>query len=113
MKHPPIRLYHSHTNDTLLSQDDYTLLLNPKVERISVVTATGKVFSCTIGNGVVPGVDEYLELLLELEEDLSRSIPADPRFLNWSRERRFYEYMREKSFRIARYFKWRLEGGTL
>lgn len=108
-----LRLYHSHTNATLFSRVDYSLLLYRNVERITVVTSTGEIFSAYIGTGDVPTWDEYWEAVKCLNEDVVNSMLDVPGFFEWDFRRREIETYRELAFRIARHFKWTLEkGGT-
>lgn len=106
--HGPVRIYHSHTNNTLFSRNDYLLLLRPEVERISVVSSDGEIQSAFTGDGIIPSREEYAIAVAEIEVDVDNSYLG----CEWN-EKNFYFSVKEKSFRISQHFKWKLEGGTL
>lgn len=112
--HQQISLFHSHTNNTIFSRDDFALLLNPSIHRISVVTSDGRIFSATRGDTIdMPSLQEYRSFVESLAFEVDFDLMSHPEFYDWSVERRFYEAVKEQAYRIARHFKWRLEGGAL
>ena len=108
-----IELFHAHTNSTVLSSTDLSLLLRNNVDRISVITKGREVYSASIGEGWRPTIEEYKEALNIIRPDVDESLFNEPGFFDWSEEQRFYMMVREQAVRIARYFKWTLEGGAL
>ncbi len=108
-----ICLYHSHTNATHFSDKDYSWLLRDNVKRIVVITSEKFVLSAEINDGVIPSFDEYQAFVLPLKSEIDFYMIEMPDFDAWSEEQRFLESSYEEAFRIARNFKWRLEGGTL
>ena len=108
-----IRLYHCHTNNTCLSRDDLSLLINPTVQRITVITPLGVVFSARRGNGVLPTLDEFNMYAEEIAAEVNIELTERDGFYEWSLERRFHEAVKEEAFIITRYFGWIIEGGML
>jgi len=108
----PIRLYHSHTNETLFSRQDYVLLLTGQVERISVVAITGEIFSAYNISGDIPPIDEYWETVANIVQEVDLQMIEDPRLFDLDFRSREIVTYREQSYQIARHYKWILEGGT-
>lgn len=108
-----IHLYHSHTNDTLLSLKDLQLLTHENIDRVSVIAKNGDMFSAYVGEGVKATLEEFNEFTQtrEFEQGLLNTIMADPDFAEWTPEQRFYMMVREQAYQVARNFGWTLEGG--
>ena len=107
-----IRLYHSHTNETLFSRRDYSLLLARYVERISVITTTGEIFSAYVGTGVIPDKDEFWNAVTDIHQAVVFDMIDQSGFFDLEPRQMEILTYREIAFRIARHFKWTLEGGT-
>ena len=108
-----ISLYHSHTNGTLFSEKDFTFLFSGQVDKIVLVNSFGFVFVAHIDNGIIPTLDEYSDAVAEIMSSVSEDLFTRCDFWEWSEEKKFYEREKEISYRIARHFKWKYEGGAL
>ncbi len=110
---PGLCLYHAHTNVTPLSADDFKLLTGDNIERVSVVTRNGDVYSAWIGGGERPSAEEFEEVMGWLRPEVDDDMLTRPESSAWSIRELNYMSIREQAFRIARHFKWHLEGGKL
>jgi SPP1 gp7 family putative phage head morphogenesis protein len=108
-----LAIYHSHTNVTPLSADDFGFLCNPRVDAIGNVARNGDVFVARIGDGIRPTRDDFDAAVDRIRTEVDHDLLDDPDFWDWSFEERNYAAIREQAFRIAREFKWTLEGGSL
>lgn len=106
-------LYHSHTNVTPLSAQDFALLTRENVNSVSVIAINGDVYSVSIGNGWRPSYEEFVDAVREVAKDTDRAMMDHEMFLSWSLPERNYMAIKEQAYRIAKYFGWRLEGGRL
>ena len=106
-----VQLYHAHTNATTVSAKDMEKLTRPNVDKVAVKAINGDTYAVSIGNGYRPTLDEFMEVLNEIEREVDFSIMDDPEFFDWTVEQRNYMAIREQAFRVARHFKWTLEGG--
>ena len=105
-------LYHSHINETLFSRQDYSLLIAHNVARISVITSNCEVFSVYIGDGYRPGEEEYWDVVADIHSEVVFDMANRYGFLDLDPNQMTAMTYREMAFRIARHFKWTLEGGT-
>ncbi len=110
---PGTAIFHSHTNETPLSTKDFSLLLNENVERIGNITRNNDVFVARVGYGWRPSKEEFDNITALIEREILKDMQADPNFALWTEEQRNYMVIREKAYRIARAFEWKLEGGNL
>lgn len=108
-----ISLYHAHTNKTLLSTQDLRLLLNPNIDKICVITTDFVISSAYVGDGYRPDDAEFQEASKYIGRDVDMELLDDPHFFEWTPEERVFHAVCEQSFRIARHFKWTMEGGQL
>lgn len=108
-----LKLYHSHTNDTIPSKEDLKTLLDPKVAVIGNVTRNGDVYRAYVGNGWVPSKEEFDSFVKSIYHEVNLTIREIPEFEGWTLEERNYMIFREQSYRIARNFEWTIEGGKL
>ena len=106
-------LYHSHTNETLLSVQDLRLLLNPNIRRVAVITPTYNVAAASIEYGYRPDIREFLNIVQRIQTDVDMGLFDIPGFENWTKEERFLYYTCEQCYRISREFEWHIEGGEL
>ena len=100
-----VSLFHSHTNETLFSRQDYSLLLSRNVERISVITTTGEIFSSYIGCGVIPDEDEFWSVVADIHHEVVFDMVEQHGFLDLEPRQMEINAYREIAFRIARHFK--------
>lgn len=110
---PGTSLFHSHTNEMPLSTQDFSLLLNENVEKIGNITRNNDVFVASVGYGWRPSKEEFLRITDNLENEISKDFLYNSDFMDLSVEQRNYMFIREKAYRIARAFEWKLEGGNL
>lgn len=108
-----IDLYHSHTNVTPLSAQDFGLLTRENVNSVFVVTANGDVFSVKIGDGWRPTRKDFDAVVEWLRRDVDMNMVNWPDYDIWTPAELNYMSIREQAYRIATYFKWHLEGGKL
>ncbi len=108
-----VRLFHAHTNVTPLSGMDFRLLTNPGVNRMTVIASNGDVFSVCVGDGDRPTAGEFDDVMGWLRNDVDVGMVDWPEYFDWTPQELNYMSIREQAFRIARHFKWRLEGGKL
>lgn len=112
-----LRLYHSHTNITPLSSDDFGFLCNERVDEIACIANNKDVFVARIGDGWRPTEEEYLETLTQIRTEVDSDILLNPEGygLNYdsSPQERNYVGIREQAYRIARAFGWQLEAGNV
>lgn len=111
MEQSGVCLYHSHTNDTLLSSRDYSLLLKSNVEKIAVITPSKFVVIASLNGGLLPDYDEYYSVAGSIRAETNFEMIQNPDFYNFSATQRLEYAINEQSYKIARYFKWKLEGG--
>ena len=110
---PGLHLYHAHTNVTPLSASDFRLLTRENVESVTVITSDQSVFVASIGNGWRPTPEEFDEAVRVIGAETDQALMDVPSFFSWSLAERNYAAIRERAYRIARFFEWRLEGGKL
>ena len=108
-----IRLFHSHTIRSPLSPSDLFLLTNPRISEIAVITSDGSVFRAMVNGGIKPSEDEYYEDTDGLDDEVNFEMIERPEFNIWDIELRKYMASKEQMFRIARLFKWVIEGGRI
>lgn len=107
-------LYHSHTDDSLPSPQDVTALIDPRINRIGVITKNRDVWVIDIGAGIKPNEEELREAIRNIAEpEAQRAVMENPNFANWTFEERYYMLGREKALRTARYFEWDFMGGSI
>lgn len=106
-----VALYHSHTNQTLLSVQDLHLLLNPQIRKIVVITTDNYICAASVGNGYRPQQDEFSSVVKQIQRTIDMSLLDVPDFYRWNKEERFAYYTSEQCYQIARSFDWRIEGG--
>jgi hypothetical protein len=106
-------IYHSHTNATPPSGEDFYQLLRNGVDKIGVIGQNGDVFTVSIGKGIVPSVDEYKAFLDTIRIETYKTVSDMKGFENWTLLERHYMRVREQFFRIIREYKWKMEGGNI
>lgn len=110
---PHATFYHSHTNVTPFSAGDFRLLTSDNVDCIVVIASNRDVYRVTIGGGYRPSKDEFEEFVEMLRPQIDADMLEHPKFFEWTLEERNYMAIREQAYRIAREYKWQVEGGTL
>lgn len=104
---------HSHTNETPLSSVDFYPLVLEKVNRIGVISENGDVWIADVSDGYRPSLDEIKSKINQIIDEVTFDIQEDPSFWDWSTEERNYMFIREKMYRIAQEYKWKLMGGKI
>jgi hypothetical protein len=108
-----VELYHSHTNVTPPSAQDFRQSLRENVSGFGVIARNQDVFIVRVGDVERPTWEEYQEEAERIKLEADRDIRALPGFAEWSEEERTYVAIREQAYRIARHFKWEMQGGSL
>ena len=108
-----VELFHAHTNVTPLSSMDFRLLTHPGVKRMTVIASNGDVFSVCVGDGDRPTAGEFDDVMDWLRDDVDVGMVDWLEYFDWTPQELNYMSIREQAFRIARHFKWHLEGGKL
>ena len=108
-----VKLYHTHPSSAPHSAVDFRQLLRSGVDKSYVIGYNGDVFSVRVGDGWIPTIHE----LDRMAETIRREVDIDninlPGFDEWTLGERNYVATREQAYRIARHFKWTIEGGVL
>lgn len=110
---PGTSLFHRHTNEMPLSTQDFSLLLNENVEKIGNITRNNDVFVASVGSGWRPSKEEFKQTVERIDDEIGIDMQNNFEFLSWTIEERNYMCIREKAYRIARAFEWRIEGGHI
>ncbi len=108
-----LRVYHSHTNETLPSSADFKPLTLDKVKRIGVISSNGDTWLVEVGDGYRPSETELDQYLETLERSLPFELMDYPEFYEWTPEERSYMLIREKCYRVCREYGWKLMGGSI
>lgn len=108
-----VKLYHSHTNDTLQSSEDLKKLTDIRINEVGVVTKNGDVFTVEIGDGFRPSAEEFEAAQKHIIDMATENAKNTDGFWEMSLEERNYLFIREKAFFTAREFGWRMRGGKL
>ncbi|MDR2527947.1 MAG: hypothetical protein LBD04_02870 [Synergistaceae bacterium] len=106
-------MYHSHTNVTPPSIQDFQILLNENVYEMGVISYNQDVFIVRPGDGWLPTESEYREIAAKIRKEVDHDVQSLPNFAEWSFEERTYVAIREQAYRIARYFEWKMYGGSI
>ena len=108
-----LTVLHSHTNATPPSATDFRRLLDRRIEKIGVIGYNGDVFMAYIGDGIVPEINEFDDVVKSIANEVNMSMIDDPNFYDWTIPEKNYMAIREQAYRIARHFEWTLEGGRI
>ena len=109
-----IEIYHSHTDDSVLSTRDIcSSALRVNVSRESVISINGDVWIIDYVGGIRPDETELSNALKMCDSDAKAALQNDPLFDSWSVEEKGYMLGREKMLRMARLFEWNLMGGNI
>ena len=108
-----VSLYHSHTNETLLSVQDLKLLLKPRISRIVVISSDNSVCAAFVGNGYRPDEETFQNIAYQIYMETGVASFDNPAFEKLSIRERNTWAINERSYRLARYFEWTIEGGRL
>lgn len=108
-----VTVFHSHTNDTPLSAQDFSFLTNERIDKVGCIAHNGDVFIASIGDGWRPTRNEYLEDLTGLRDLANENITSAPDFESWELSERNYAAVREQAYLTARRYQWTLEGGRI
>ena len=80
---------------------------------MTVIASNGDVFSVRVGDGDRPTAGEFDDVMDWLRNDVDVGMVDWPEYFDWTPQELNYMSIREQAFRIARHFKWHLEGGKL
>lgn len=104
-----IKIYHSHTDISALSSTDLLKLCNENVELISNITCNGYVYVIRPDSSYRPTEEEMKVKIYNIKTEIGQEIMYD--IINPSEK----DYIRilETMFRVARFYKWIMEGGKI
>ena len=109
-----VHLLHCHTNSTPHSAMDFKWLLRREIARVTVIACTGDVYTVEVGDdGDVPCHTEFVNVTHSKAIEAEVAVTNLQGFENWTKNERDYVAIREKTYLIARHYKWTLEGGYL
>ena len=108
-----VTLYHSHTDDSVLSPEDFKSVLNQDVDRDAVISANGDIWIVDFTTGIRPAKEYFDKAIAFLRDDVDRDLKNDPSYEEWSFDERYYMRGREIMLRTSRLFEWNLMGGHL
>lgn len=108
-----LKVYHSHTNDTPPSTQDFVPLLETKVNQIGVISRNGDTWIVKVGYGIRPTKEEFTVITNKIVEEVNADILLDPRAVEWSLEETNYMATRETFYRVVREFEWEAFGGDI
>ena len=108
-----VSLYHSHTNETLLSVQDLRLLLNPRISKIAVITPDCNICAASVKTGYRPDETEFTCISNRIQAEAGMELFDRFSFDGLSILERNALAINECAYRIARYFEWKIEGGGL
>lgn len=106
-------VYHTHTNVTPPSRKDFEWILKPQVGKFGVKTKNGDVFTVEVGDGWIPSIEEYNDIVDEIRIQAYNDIKTQYAGHNLGADEMFYLAEREQAYRISRYFGWTMRGGTI
>ena len=108
-----VSLYHSHTNETILSVQDLHLLLNPRISKIAVITPDYNICVASVESGYRPEENEFTCISKQIQVEVGTELFNRLPFEEISIEERNTLAINECAYRIARHFEWKIEGGGL
>lgn len=108
-----VRLFHSHTNKTPLSLRDLSILTNPAVVEVTVITIDGAIFRVMRTEEEYVSLEEFSEIASVVYDESNFDIMKYEGFIEWDEELRNYMAIKEQMYRIVRQFYWRAEGGRI
>ena len=91
----------------------YVSLRAESVDRIPVIAHSEDVYSVYIGDGEKPDINEFRNAVNIIANEIYNSLRDYQGFADWTREERNYASIREQAYRVARNFKWTMEGGYI
>ena len=106
-------LYHSHTNETLLSSKDFKWLLNENVSKVVSISCNNYVQVAYIGNGNVLLESEFDDTVSSLNAEIDEEVLYNSQYDDYSEKELQLQAFYEQAYRIPRHFKWTTEGGKL
>lgn len=108
-----VELYHCHTDDSVLSPEDFKTVLDTRIDRQCVISRNGDVWLVDYSNGIRPTKQELEAAFDMCESEAERTVKEDPGYNGWSFEERYYMRGRERMYRLGRLFEWRVMGGHI
>ena len=103
-----IKLFHSHTNATPLSQADLQKFTRKNVTSVGVIAVNGDTY---VVNGYTVADDEFKEAAESISQEVNSDLLMSEEFLTMTIDQRNYVATRETFYRICRYFEWEMQGG--
>lgn len=111
--HTNLRVYHSHTNDTPPSSQDFFPLTLLKVSQIGVIARNGDIWIVKPGSGYRPSVNELKDTIHLIKEEVDTNTILSMNSIGFTTGELNYISIRECFFRISREFKWDVYGGSI
>ena len=108
-----IELYHCHTDDSVLSPDDFHSVLSERIDRDCVISKNGDIWIVDYSSGIRPTKEELEAAVDMCEAEAERTVVEDPGYDAWTYEERYYMRGRERMFRLGRLFEWSIMGGNI
>lgn len=108
-----LKIYHSHTNVTPLSQADLRQLCNMNVATVGCIALNGDTYVVSIGYGWRPTEEEYSTITNSIRQEVDREISERALDEGWSFEEARYMAVKEQCYRIIRAFDWECKGGRI
>lgn len=103
-----IKLFHSHTNATPLSQADLQKFTWENVTSVGVIAVNGDTY---VVNGYTVAEAEFAEAAESISREVNSDLMMSEDFETMTLEQRNYVATRETFYRICRYFEWEMQGG--
>lgn len=108
-----LKIYHSHTNVTPLSEQDFIQMIDTAVEQIGCISRNGDIYVVKIGDGIRPTKEEFETTVKEIRDEVNQEIYYRAYSENWTYGETNYMAIKEEGYRIARAFKWTYMGGRI
>lgn len=108
-----VELLHCHTDESPLSRRDLSGLVNNNVDKTSIVSINGDLWSASVGNGIKPTQKEFDEIADMCYNEAIRTVMSSPDYGTWSEQERYYMLVREQMYRIGNTLEWDISGGRL
>ena len=109
-----VEIYHSHTDDSVLSTRDIKeTVLKKNVDRDCVISKNGDIWVIDYTGGIRPDTKELDNAIDMCWRRAMQDLKDDPAFPEWTYEERYYMLGRETMLRLARLFEWNIMGGNI
>ena len=109
-----LKVYHSHTNITPPSGQDFTVFSDPRVEKMGSIAPNGDCFIVKYSSfDDRPTKEEINSVIERIKVQSQLQIMDDPRFESWTPQERTYMTIRENTYQMARELGCEIQGGRL